>query len=156
MYYSVMNLIILGCPEKPLNVTILAKTHNSITIAWMAGINGGSEQEFKVRFREKSQGNWFESQESISGLKTGESINYTINGLDAQKKYEITVVAINQFKGTSESQADVQTFVTEGKVQNHFSVKDMLCLNWGCILYLGLSISPCKGFRVNVVHTKSI
>ena len=102
-----------------MNVTVVAKTHYSITIGWIAGLNGGSEQHFKVRYREKNQENWKESQESITGLKTGESINYTINGLDAEREYEITVVAINQFIGRSESQADVQTLVTKGKVEKH-------------------------------------
>ena len=100
-----------------MNITILAKKHNSITVGWMAGLNGGSEQLFKVLYREKSQKIWKESQDSISGLRVGESMNYTISGLDAGKEYEITVVSINKFQGRSQSQADVQTFVTEGKVK---------------------------------------
>ena len=52
----------------------------------------------------------------ITGLKTGETINYTINGLVAEKEYEVTVVAINEFKGRSESQAEFQTVKTEGKI----------------------------------------
>ena len=111
-----MSVVILGPPEKPLNITILAKTHNSVIVGWTAGLNGGSEQQFKVLYKEKGQENWKESQDSIRGLGTGESINYSINGLDAEKEYEITVMAINQFQGNSESIADAQTVVTEGKV----------------------------------------
>ena len=111
-----MSVVILGPPEKPINITILAKTHNSIIVGWTAGLDGGSEQQFIVLYKEKGQKNWKESQYSISGLNIGESINYSINGLDAEKEYEITVMAINQFQGRSESLADVQTVFTEGKV----------------------------------------
>ena len=114
-YYIIMSAVILGSPEKPMEVTIVSKNQNSITVGWKAGLNGGSEQHFKILYREKGQGIWKESQDSVTGLKTGESANYTVKELDAAKEYEITVVAINQFNGRSESQADVQTVITEGK-----------------------------------------
>ena len=113
----ITSAIILGSPEKPINITVLSKTHNSITVGWTAGVNGGSEQQYKVLYREKGQDNWEECQDSISGLKAGETINYTINGLNADKEYEITVVVINQFPGWSESDAEVLTVLTECKVQ---------------------------------------
>ena len=100
-----------------MTITILAKTHNTITVGWTAGLNGGSEQQFKVLYREKGQENWKEYQDSISGIKAGETINCTINGLDAEKVYEITVVAINQFPGWSKSDAEVLTVLTECKAQ---------------------------------------
>ena len=112
-----MSAVILGPPEKPGGITILAKTHNSITVGWTAGLNGGSEQQFKVLYKENNQKNWNKSQDSISGIKTGKNINYTINGLHAGKEYEITVMAINQFQDRSESQADIQIVFTEGKVK---------------------------------------
>ena len=99
-----------------MNVTILAKTHNSITVGWKAGLNGGSDQVFKVLCREKGQENWEGYQDSISGIKAGKTINYTINGLDTENEYEITVVALNQFPGCSESDAEVLTVLTECKV----------------------------------------
>ena len=101
-----------------MNIAIVQKSHNSITISWEAGLNGGSEQHFKVLYRIKGQENVQESQDSITGLKTGQSINYTIQGLYANKEYEIMVVAINQFRNGSQSAADVQTVITEGNKQN--------------------------------------
>ena len=111
-----MSAVVLRPPEKPIDITILSKTHNSITLGWTAGLNGGSEQKFKVLYKEKGQEIWKESQHSISDLKTGRRINYSINGLEGEKEYKITVMAINQFQGRSESLADVQTVFTEGNV----------------------------------------
>ena len=111
-----MSVVILGPPGKPMDVTVLGKTQSSITVGWKAGLNGGSEQHFKVIYQEKGQGNWKESKESINGLKTGESTNHTVSGLDGGKEYKITVVAINGFKGRSESQAEMHTVKTEGKL----------------------------------------
>ena len=104
-----------GPPQKPRKIAIIDKTHNSITISWEAGLNGGSEQYFKVLYRVKGNKNYQESQHSIRGLKTGQSINYTIHGLVAKEEYEIIVVAINQFTNSSQSPSDIQTATTEGK-----------------------------------------
>ena len=109
-----MSAAILGRPETPVNVAILAKSHNSITVGWEVGLNGGSKQHFKILYREKGQINFQENSGSIFGLKTGESINYTIHGLYAKKEYEIIVVAINQFRNNSQSKAAAIFVTTEG------------------------------------------
>ena len=95
----------------------LPETHNSITISWEAGLNGGFEQHFKILYREKGKENYKESHDIMTGLKTGESMNYKIYGLDAKKEYQIKVVAINQFNDTSESPAAVKTVITKGKFE---------------------------------------
>ena len=105
---------ILGPPEKPVNVSILAKSNNSITVGWEAGLNGGSEQHFKILYRETGKTAYQEIHESITGLRTGQSINYTIHGLDEKKEYKITVVAINQFGSSSQTVADA--VITEGRI----------------------------------------
>ena len=79
-------------------------------------MTGGSEQHFKVLYREMGKRVYLESQDIITGLKTGQSTIYTVHGLEAQKKYEITVVAINKFNGRSESLSDILTVTTEGKI----------------------------------------
>ena len=105
---------ILGPPEKPINVAVLAKFHNSITVGWEAGLNGGSEQHFKIFYREKGQKSYQESQD-ITGLKSGQCVNYTINGLQPKKEYEIKIVSINKFRGQSQSEAAMLVVATEGK-----------------------------------------
>ena len=107
-----MSAIILGPPAKPMNVSILAKSSNSITVSWKAGLNGGSEQYFKILYREKSKTSYQKVGDNITGLKTGQEIHYTIQGLDEKKDYKITVVAINQFGSTSTSADD--GVITEG------------------------------------------
>ena len=62
------------------------------------------------------KGNYMQSKDSITGLKTGQSTIYTMHGLEAQKKYEVTVVAINEFNGRSESLSATVTVTTEGKM----------------------------------------
>ena len=111
-----MFVVILGPPEKPKNVGILSKSHSSITIGWEAGLNGGSEQHFKVFYRQIGMTNYQESRDSITGLKTGQSINYTIHELYANTEYEIIVVAINQYQNKSQSEAAAQFVKTEGRI----------------------------------------
>ena len=112
----VNNCCILGPPEKPMNVAVLEKTENSITVAWKAGLNGGFEQHFKVFYRQKDQMNYQESLNNITSPKTGRSVNYTIDGLQPKKEYEINIVAINKFSGGSQSQAAMVTVTTESKI----------------------------------------
>ena len=116
--YSVNVCCILGPPEKPKNVALLAKSHNSLIVSWEAGLNGGSEQHFKVHYREKGQKIYQESLDSIIGLETGQSMNYTLKGLHSKKEYEIIVVAINLFEGRSETEAPVLTVKIEGRLWN--------------------------------------
>ena len=111
-----MLAVFLGPPEKPMNVAILAKSHSSITIGWMAGLNGGSEQHFRILYREKGKMNYQESHNSITGVKTGQSTNYTIHELYAKTEYEIIVVAINQYRMKSQSEAAAQYVLTEGRI----------------------------------------
>ena len=96
-----------------MNVSILAKSPDSITVGWQAGVNGGSEQHFKILYWEKGKTNSLEVDDSIMGIKTGQKTNYTIHGLDMNKEYKITVVAMNQFG--SRSQSAVDGLITEGR-----------------------------------------
>ena len=111
-----MSSAILGQPEKPRNVAILAYSLSSITVGWEAGLNGGFEQHFKVRYREKGQKKYKESLDSFTDLKTGQNINYTITELHPSKEYEISIVAINKFRGESISEAAILTGTTGGKI----------------------------------------
>ena len=125
-----MSAVILGPAEKPINITLLARTHSSIRVGWTAGPNGGSEQQFKVLYKQKGKENWIESKDSISGLRAGECMNYTINGLDVMKDYKITVVSINRFQGRSESRADIQTYVAnicKSKISLYFTAVMCQC-----------------------------
>ena len=109
-------LCILGPPEKPRNVSILANSLSTITVGWEAGLNGGFEQHFKVLCREKGHRKYEESSDNFTGLKTGQSTNYTIEGLHPNKEYEIIVVAINKFRGESMSEAPMLTGIIKGKI----------------------------------------
>ena len=105
---------ILGPPDKPRHVTIVARCRNSITLGWKPGLNGGSKQHFKVLYREKGKDAYQKSQDNITNLKFGQRINYTIYGLYANE-YEITAVAINQFGNRSQMLDDTEKLATEGK-----------------------------------------
>ena len=78
--------------------------------------HSGSTQNFKVTYWEKGKENYKESSDISTDLKTGNIIRYTINGLNAKTEYEITVSTRNQFNNKSESDAPVQTVITEGKI----------------------------------------
>ncbi|XP_067882382.1 nephrin [Heterodontus francisci] len=44
-----IHLVSSSRPDPPTGLKVLSKTHNSVTLAWSAGFNGGLEQTFQVR-----------------------------------------------------------------------------------------------------------
>ncbi|XP_074595282.1 nephrin-like isoform X2 [Brevipalpus obovatus] len=46
-----INLVSKGIPDPPSNLTVVNITHDSITIHWEPGFDGGSEQSFRVMYK---------------------------------------------------------------------------------------------------------
>ena len=111
-----MSSVILGPPDEPRNVSILANSISSITVGWQAGLDGGLEQHFNVLHREKGQKNYTENSNNFPGAKAGQSMNYTIHKLDPNKKYEISIVAVNKLRGKFIPEAPMLTGSTKGKI----------------------------------------
>lgn len=41
--------LFLGRPDPPTGLQVASVTHNSVTLQWTAGFDGGLEQKFRVR-----------------------------------------------------------------------------------------------------------
>ena len=46
------SFLFLGKPEAPTDLEFINSTHNTVTLKWVEGFNGGAEQIFQVRFQE--------------------------------------------------------------------------------------------------------
>lgn len=42
---------VVGKPDPPYNIRFVNATHNSVTIAWTRGFDGGLPQTFRVRYK---------------------------------------------------------------------------------------------------------
>ena len=64
-----------GIPDPPYDMRYVNATHNSITIQWTAGFDGGSPQWFQVRYSETGQ----EGQKYEDVMPPNSAV-YTIKG----------------------------------------------------------------------------
>ncbi|MEE6510570.1 hypothetical protein FKM82_030474 [Ascaphus truei] len=86
-----IQLVSTSRPDPPSGVKVLSSTHNSVTLGWSAGFDGGEEQKFRVRYRWHDAGSFmyvdvFPPQATvftITGLKTGTTYNFSVNAINA-------------------------------------------------------------------------
>ncbi|XP_067679249.1 nephrin-like isoform X2 [Haliotis asinina] len=85
-------------PDPPYDIQFVNATHNTITISWKPGFDGGLIQNFQVRYRLKGERGFVYIDITVPGTTT-----FIIKGLKLGSEYEITVMAFNS-KGKSEFQ----------------------------------------------------
>ncbi|GCB81777.1 hypothetical protein scyTo_0021886, partial [Scyliorhinus torazame] len=85
-----IHLVSISRPDPPTGLSVLSKSHNSVTLAWNQGFNGGLEQTFQIRYT---------SAETLSYLYAdvypAQAMSFTITGLRAQTAYNFSVGALN-------------------------------------------------------------
>jgi len=78
-------------PDSPDHLTLLNSTHNSVTLSWRPGFDGGATAHYQVHYNEVgSQGMKYEDVVPSSATK------FTIGGLKSGTEYAVRVIAINR------------------------------------------------------------
>ncbi|KAL8598029.1 hypothetical protein ACOMHN_062627 [Nucella lapillus] len=96
-------------PDPPYDLQIVNVTHNSITIRWKPGFNGGLDQSFRVRYKPTETRGY-----KYVDVLTPETTMFTITELSLDMEYELTVLAFNTLGESS--------FQTHGIVSKTSSV----------------------------------
>ncbi|XP_065366924.1 nephrin isoform X1 [Calliphora vicina] len=96
-----VRLDITSQPDTPLSLNILNVTHDSVTVAWTPGFDGGLKASYRVRFREANR----EQYKYIDGLPNSHKL--TITGLRMNTLYLFSVMAYNDL-GESKYLPDLQ------------------------------------------------
>ncbi|XP_072326166.1 nephrin-like [Scyliorhinus torazame] len=106
-----IHLVSISRPDPPTGLSVLSKSHNSVTLAWNQGFNGGLEQTFQIRYT---------SAETLSYLYAdvypAQAMSFTITGLRAQTAYNFSVGALNTL-GSSDY-TDVLNVITSDQRQS--------------------------------------
>ncbi|XP_041373934.1 nephrin-like isoform X2 [Gigantopelta aegis] len=90
-----------SAPDPPYDIQFVNATHNSITVSWKPGFDGGLAQNFQVRYRLVGARGFV----YIDISSTAKTV-FSIPGLKLGKEYEITVLAFNE-KGRSIFQPNI-------------------------------------------------
>ncbi|XP_063799998.1 nephrin [Pseudophryne corroboree] len=85
-----IHLVSTSRPDPPSNLKVLSFTHNSVTLGWSTGFDGGLEQKFRVRYR------WSDSESFMYvDVFPPQSTVFSITGLKGNTAYNFSVNAIN-------------------------------------------------------------
>ncbi|XP_042221326.1 nephrin-like [Homarus americanus] len=77
-------------PDPPLALKVLNTTHDSATLAWIPGFDGGKPQYFRLRYRSKSSSSYQYLDVYEFGVYT-----YTVTGLSLGTEYYFSIMSYN-------------------------------------------------------------
>ncbi|XP_054089208.1 nephrin isoform X2 [Zeugodacus cucurbitae] len=101
-----IRLDITSQPDTPLSLNILNVTHDSVSLAWTPGFDGGLKASYRVRYREANR----EQYKYIDSLPNSHKL--TISGLRTNTLYLFSVMAYNDL-GNSKYLPDLQRAQTK-------------------------------------------
>lgn len=104
---EIVRLDITSRPDTPTNLNILNTTHDSVTVSWIPGFDGGMKASYRVRYREANS----EHYKYEDGLPNSHKL--TITGLKMNTVYLFSVMASNQL-GNSNYLPDLTKAQTKG------------------------------------------
>ncbi|XP_049307143.1 nephrin isoform X1 [Bactrocera dorsalis] len=103
---ELIRLDITSQPDTPLSLNILNITHDSVSLAWTPGFDGGLKASYRVRYREANR----EQYKYIDSLPNSHKL--TISGLKTNTLYLFSVMAFNDL-GNSKYLPDLQRAQTK-------------------------------------------
>uniref|UniRef100_A0A3B3XTE2 NPHS1 adhesion molecule, nephrin n=1 Tax=Poecilia mexicana TaxID=48701 RepID=A0A3B3XTE2_9TELE len=106
-----IQLVSTNHPDPPSSFSLVGVTHNSVTLEWIPGFNGGLQQRYRIRYI------W---DQSVSYMYVDvvppDTTTFTVTGLQPQTTYNFSVNALNSIgeSGYADDGA-VLTITTEGQ-----------------------------------------
>lgn len=103
-----VRLDVTSKPDTPLGLNILNTTHDTVTVSWTPGFDGGMKASYRVRYREMNSDHY----KYEDGLPNSHKL--TIAGLKMNTLYLFSVMASNQL-GNSNYLPDLTKAQTKGE-----------------------------------------
>lgn len=94
-------LEVTSAPDTPTLLTVLNVTHDTVTLGWTPGFDGGMKASYRVRYRHV-EGDGYK-YEDISPMNV---TVFTIHGLDINTQYVFSIMATNKL-GNSKYMPDL-------------------------------------------------
>lgn len=103
-------LEITSVPDIPSLLNIVNVTHDSITLSWEPGFNGGMLATYRIRYRQLQEDNYKYEDVPLPNVT-----QYTVRGLDINTAYIFSIMAMNKL-GNSKFMPDVVSAKTSSKL----------------------------------------
>ncbi|PRD35485.1 UNVERIFIED_CONTAM: Nphs1 [Trichonephila clavipes] len=106
-----------GAPESPKDLKAVNETTDAITLVWSAGFDGGSEQNFRIRYKKSDSSIYFYREAPTNAT------SYTITGLEPGAQYDFFIAAYNSIgeSAFTENVLSVSTKSAKRKQSSLFS-----------------------------------
>lgn len=104
-------LEVSSAPDPPSHLNVLNVTHDSVTLGWTPGFDGGMKASFRVRYRDINDHSY--KYEDVVPYNV---TRYTIKGLEINTGYVFSIMAMNKL-GNSKYMPDLASAKTSGKLQ---------------------------------------
>lgn len=106
---ATIKLSVTSAPEPPYNLQVLNITHDSVTLQWSAGFDGGLPASYRLRYKPILQPN-----QNYHYEDTGNGTLWTVRGLQLGTEYRFSVMASNHL-GISKYIPDTFKVTTSSK-----------------------------------------
>lgn len=103
-----VRLDVTSKPDMPITLNVLNATHDTVTIAWTPGFDGGMKASYRVRYRE-ANAELYKYEDA-----TPNSHKLTVSGLKSNTIYLFSAMASNQL-GSSNYLPDLAKAQTKGE-----------------------------------------
>lgn len=110
-----VRLNVTSKPDTPLNLNVLNVTHDSVTLAWTPGFDGGLKATYKIRYREASSNRYL----YLDGLPSTHKL--IVEGLKTNTVYLFSIMAVNNL-GESGWRPDLTKAQTKSELNECFFV----------------------------------
>ncbi|XP_063835240.1 nephrin [Ostrinia nubilalis] len=85
-----VKLDITSAPDQVISLAVTNVTHNSVTLEWVPGFDGGLRPWYRIRYRKI-----YDDSYKYEDVKPKNSTTFTIGGLERSTDYVFSVMAIN-------------------------------------------------------------
>ncbi|CAK1595168.1 unnamed protein product [Parnassius mnemosyne] len=86
-----VKLDITSAPDLVSSLTVTNVTHNSVTLSWVPGFDGGLPSWFRIRYRKI-----YDETYKYEDVSPKNATSYTVNGLERNTDYVFSVMAVNK------------------------------------------------------------
>ncbi|KAL0984996.1 hypothetical protein UPYG_G00151590 [Umbra pygmaea] len=116
-----IELLSTNHPDPPSELSLVSFTHDSVTLQWIPGFDGGLDQRFRVRYR------WTGSLSLLYVDVFPPTANiFTVTGLSSSTKYNFSVNALNSIGESSYADNNTVLTVTTAESEGGVQVDDGL------------------------------
>lgn len=105
-----IELDITSKPDPPTNLNANETTHNSITLSWSPGFDGGLPTTFRIRYKPSGSAN---EAYQYADVSPSNATTYVVRNLDLATEYVFSAMALNK-RGPSDYAGHLKAHTTNG------------------------------------------